>query len=126
MFGRVARRYDLLNHLLSFNLDKSWRARTVERVQPGSAAARRSRSGSVLRHRRRAAGAPSAAMEPAPCWAAISVIPCWWKPGAKSPRSAGAPLFEADALALPLREASLDLIAVAFGFRNLANYREGS
>src|ERR1700731_981625 len=32
MFGRVARRYDLLNHLLSFNLDKRWRARTVERV----------------------------------------------------------------------------------------------
>src|ERR1700685_2476985 len=34
MFGRVARRYDLLNHLLSFNLDKRWRARTVERVSP--------------------------------------------------------------------------------------------
>src|ERR1700732_2583861 len=32
MFGRVAGRYDLLNHLLSFNLDKRWRARTVERV----------------------------------------------------------------------------------------------
>ena len=32
MFGRVAARYDLLNHLLSFNLDKRWRAHTVERV----------------------------------------------------------------------------------------------
>src|SRR5260370_4970527 len=32
MFGRVAPRYDLLNHLLSFNLDRRWRARTVERV----------------------------------------------------------------------------------------------
>ncbi len=32
MFGRIAGRYDLLNHLLSFNLDKRWRARTVERV----------------------------------------------------------------------------------------------
>src|SRR5262245_331526 len=34
MFGRIARRYDLLNHLLSFNLDKRWRARVVERVTP--------------------------------------------------------------------------------------------
>ena len=32
MFGRIAGRYDLLNHLLSFNLDKRWRARAVERV----------------------------------------------------------------------------------------------
>ena len=36
-----------------------------------------------------------------------------------------APLFEADALRLPLADASLDLITVAFGFRNLANYGAG-
>jgi len=35
------------------------------------------------------------------------------------------PLFEADALALPLASESLNLITVAFGFRNLANYRHG-
>src|SRR5258708_23855466 len=33
MFGRVAGRYDLANHLLSFNLDRYWRARTVSRVR---------------------------------------------------------------------------------------------
>src|SRR5882757_6764376 len=33
MFGRVARRYDLANHLLSFNMDRYWRARTVARVR---------------------------------------------------------------------------------------------
>jgi demethylmenaquinone methyltransferase/2-methoxy-6-polyprenyl-1,4-benzoquinol methylase len=32
---------------------------------------------------------------------------------------------EADALHLPLRAASLDLIVTAFGFRNLANYEAG-
>ena len=32
MFGRIAGHYDLLNHLLSFNLDRRWRARTVKRV----------------------------------------------------------------------------------------------
>jgi demethylmenaquinone methyltransferase/2-methoxy-6-polyprenyl-1,4-benzoquinol methylase len=34
-------------------------------------------------------------------------------------------VFEADALRLPVRDHSLDLITVAFGFRNLANYRRG-
>ena len=33
MFGRVAHRYDLANHLLSFNIDRYWRARTVRRVR---------------------------------------------------------------------------------------------
>jgi demethylmenaquinone methyltransferase/2-methoxy-6-polyprenyl-1,4-benzoquinol methylase len=40
-------------------------------------------------------------------------------------RGRGAVLFEADALRLPVRDASLDLITVAFGFRNLANYEAG-
>jgi demethylmenaquinone methyltransferase/2-methoxy-6-polyprenyl-1,4-benzoquinol methylase len=35
------------------------------------------------------------------------------------------PVFEADALALPLASDSLDLITVAFGFRNLASYQRG-
>src|SRR6185437_5425655 len=35
------------------------------------------------------------------------------------------PVFEADALSLPLANSSLDLITVAFGFRNLANYQHG-
>lgn len=35
------------------------------------------------------------------------------------------PMFEADALQLPLADASLDLVTVAFGFRNLANYDTG-
>jgi demethylmenaquinone methyltransferase/2-methoxy-6-polyprenyl-1,4-benzoquinol methylase len=34
-------------------------------------------------------------------------------------------LVESDALALPFPDASLDLITIAFGYRNLANYRAG-
>jgi demethylmenaquinone methyltransferase/2-methoxy-6-polyprenyl-1,4-benzoquinol methylase len=40
-------------------------------------------------------------------------------------RKTRCPLFESDALALPLADNSLDLIAIGFGFRNLANYRRG-
>src|ERR1051326_7023921 len=32
MFGRIAPRYDLANHVLSLNLDRRWRAKTVDRV----------------------------------------------------------------------------------------------
>jgi demethylmenaquinone methyltransferase / 2-methoxy-6-polyprenyl-1,4-benzoquinol methylase len=35
------------------------------------------------------------------------------------------PLFEADAMQLPLASASFDVITIAFGFRNLANYETG-
>jgi demethylmenaquinone methyltransferase/2-methoxy-6-polyprenyl-1,4-benzoquinol methylase len=40
-------------------------------------------------------------------------------------RRAPSALVEADALALPLQDASLDLVTAAFGFRNLANYEQG-
>jgi demethylmenaquinone methyltransferase/2-methoxy-6-polyprenyl-1,4-benzoquinol methylase len=34
MFGAIAHRYDLLNHLLSLNIDRSWRRRTTQLVPP--------------------------------------------------------------------------------------------
>src|SRR5947199_8757084 len=34
MFGSIAPVYDLLNHLLSLNIDKLWRAKTTRLVPP--------------------------------------------------------------------------------------------
>ena len=34
MFGDISPRYDLLNHLLSLNIDRSWRRRTTRLVPP--------------------------------------------------------------------------------------------
>jgi demethylmenaquinone methyltransferase/2-methoxy-6-polyprenyl-1,4-benzoquinol methylase len=45
--------------------------------------------------------------------------------GARAAGAAYAVPLEADALHLPLKDASLDLIVTAFGFRNLANYEAG-
>jgi len=124
MFGRVAHRYDFLNHLLSFNVDRYWRAYTVRRVRhilerPGArvldlccgtgdlalALGRRSHSvvlGSDFCH---------------PMLVSAR--------GKVEQRHARVALFESDALHLPVRDGSMDLVAVAFGFRNLANYEAG-
>jgi demethylmenaquinone methyltransferase/2-methoxy-6-polyprenyl-1,4-benzoquinol methylase len=120
MFARVAHRYDLANHLLSFNLDRWWRARTVRRVRPV-----------LLRPGARAldlccgTGDLLAALEEAagrPLFGGDFCRPMLEAAVRKSPQ---ARLFEADALDLPLAAASLDLITIAFGFRNLANYAAG-
>jgi demethylmenaquinone methyltransferase/2-methoxy-6-polyprenyl-1,4-benzoquinol methylase len=115
MFGRIAGRYDLLNHLLSFNLDKRWRARTVKRV-----------SNVLLR--------PNARVLDLCCGTGDLLIALNGAFGSDfchpmlleaQRKSASSPLFEADALALPLKNNSFDLITCAFGFRNLANYEKG-
>ena len=117
MFGRIAGRYDLLNHLLSFNLDKRWRARAVARVSsflvPGARVLDLCcGTGDVL-----------LALENRGAWIAGSDFchPMLLEARRKSK----SPLFEADALNLPLATDSLDLITCAFGFRNLANYDQG-
>jgi len=123
MFGRVAHRYDLANHLLSFNIDRYWRAHTVRRARE-----------ILLRPEARVldiccgtgdlvlalAGQGHAVLGSDFCHPMLAAA------SAKiARRRAPAVLFESDALTLPLRDASLDLLTVAFGFRNLANYESG-
>jgi demethylmenaquinone methyltransferase/2-methoxy-6-polyprenyl-1,4-benzoquinol methylase len=122
MFGRVAHRYDFANHLLSFNIDRYWRAHTVARVRDVLARPEARvldiccGTGDLVRalQRGRSAGAP-----------VMGSDFCHPMLVAARAKVGGSPLFEADALRLPLADASLDLITVAFGFRNLANYEAG-
>jgi demethylmenaquinone methyltransferase/2-methoxy-6-polyprenyl-1,4-benzoquinol methylase len=122
MFGRVAHRYDLANHLLSFNIDKIWRARTVRRVRhildrPDAR---------VLDICCGTGDLLLALAKRRPAFGSDFCHPMLVEAGAKIQRGhAPAALFEGDALHLPLRDASLDLLTVAFGFRNLANYEAG-
>ena len=125
MFGRVAPRYDLLNHLLSFNLDKRWRRRTVDRVQDVLSKP----SASVLDL---ACGTADVLLEMEARHRGAVVLgsdfchPMLVEARRKiADRRLSSPLFESDALALPVRDNSLDLITIAFGFRNLANYQAG-
>jgi len=127
MFGRIAPRYDLLNHLLSFNLDKRWRARTVARVseildRPDSQVLDLCcGTGDVLLALEARAHRPLLASD----FCHPMLLEARRKCDARRKIGSRTPVFEADALSLPLADASLDLITVAFGFRNLANYQHG-
>ncbi len=127
MFSRVAHRYDLANHLLSFNIDRGWRSRVVRRA----AAALGRPDARVLDiccgtgdlTLALAANRPANA---APILGSDFCHPMLTAAGAKIARGhARAALFEADALNLPIASGSLDALTVAFGFRNLANYDAG-
>jgi demethylmenaquinone methyltransferase/2-methoxy-6-polyprenyl-1,4-benzoquinol methylase len=122
IFGRVARHYDFANHLLSFHIDRYWRAHTARRLR-GVLALPGARvldlccgTGDLARALalRRPPGVPVFGSDF--CHPMLQA--------ARVKLGAGV-LFEADALRLPLADASLDAIAVAFGFRNLANYGAG-
>jgi demethylmenaquinone methyltransferase/2-methoxy-6-polyprenyl-1,4-benzoquinol methylase len=132
MFAQIAPRYDLLNHLLSLQLDRLWRARTARCLQSildrpdalaldlccgtGDLAFAFRRSGKA-----RIIGA---------YFAHSMLIRAKEKSaalGQPSDQNATSPMtfFEADALRLPFASASFDLVTTAFGFRNLANYEAG-
>jgi demethylmenaquinone methyltransferase/2-methoxy-6-polyprenyl-1,4-benzoquinol methylase len=124
MFAAVAPRYDFLNHLLSFNTDRLWRARLLAAVKPVLG-----RPGPMLLDLCCGTGDVLIELQKntnAAVMGADFCHPMLVEAARKtSVRRLISSLFEADALALPLRDESLDLITIAFGFRNLANYEAG-
>ena len=132
MFDNIAPRYDLLNHVLSANVDRLWWWRTARRFRPILAkpdaavldicCGTGDMTMALLRHR------PQGAR---PILAGDFARGMLSRGARKFGAVAGSPAkpfaipIEADALHLPLKDASLDLIVTAFGFRNLANYEAG-
>ena len=132
MFTQIAPRYDLLNHLLSLQLDRLWRARTARLLHSvldrpdalvldlccgtGDLAFALARAGKA-----RVIGAdfahPMLVRAREKSVSGISPL----NQSAAPPM----PFFEADALRLPFADATFDLVTSAFGFRNLANYEAG-
>jgi demethylmenaquinone methyltransferase / 2-methoxy-6-polyprenyl-1,4-benzoquinol methylase len=125
MFDQIAPRYDLLNHVLSCNIDRVWWWRTARRFRQILARPEAQvldiccgtgdMTLALLRRR------PKDAQ---PILAADFAHQMLVRGAAKF-ASRGAVAIEADALHLPLATGSLDLIISAFGFRNLANYEAG-
>lgn len=130
MFNSIAPQYDLLNHVLSANIDRLWWRRAAtqfrEVLANPDAAILDICCGTgdltmALLKRRPDHARPVLAAD----FAHGMLSRGAQKFGVRKPDQAIAIALEADALHLPLRSASLDLIVTAFGFRNLANYEAG-
>lgn len=124
MFAGIAPRYDLLNHLLSFNIDRSWRKALLEEVRPALENPRAivldlcCGTGDVY--------LDFSVLAKAQVIGADFCHPMLTAAYAKARRKNIRPaLLEADALTLPFAEGELDCVSIAFGFRNLANYTGG-
>lgn len=130
MFNSIAPRYDLLNHVLSANIDRLWWRRTARRFREILAKPEAAildiccGTGDLtiaLLKRRAHDGRSILAAD----FAHGMLKRGTQKFGVRRHGQAIAIALEADALHLPLRSGSLDLIVTAFGFRNLANYETG-
>jgi len=123
MFTAIAPRYDLLNHLLSMNVDRLWwrrAARTFAHIlaRPDACVLDLccGTADMALALRRQAAG--SASVFGADFSHTMLVL-------AGRKVCDRVRLIEADALALPVCDARFDLVVSAFGFRNLTDYDAG-
>jgi demethylmenaquinone methyltransferase/2-methoxy-6-polyprenyl-1,4-benzoquinol methylase len=125
MFNSIAPRYDLLNHVLSFSIDRLWWWRTARRFRNILA-----RPDAAVLDICCGTGDMTLALlqrrpQPARPILAADFSHAMLARGAAKFQNRNAIAIEADALHLPLPSNSLNLITSAFGFRNLANYEAG-
>jgi demethylmenaquinone methyltransferase/2-methoxy-6-polyprenyl-1,4-benzoquinol methylase len=123
MFARISPRYDLLNHLLSANTDRRWRALLVRRVRD------QLKTGAHALDVACGTGDLSLALDASGAAAITGLDFC--RPmldlAARKSRAQGRDVqfVEGDALALPFAEATFEIVTIAFGLRNLASTEGG-
>ncbi len=122
MFANIAARYDLLNHLLSANVDRRWRRLVSRRVQNLLSPTGERKildlacgTGDLAQALFETTGARVVASDF--CRPMLSIA------AGKVDRSIV--LVEGDALKLAFGECSFDVVAIGFGLRNFASVEEG-
>jgi demethylmenaquinone methyltransferase / 2-methoxy-6-polyprenyl-1,4-benzoquinol methylase len=139
MFTGIAPRYDFLNHLLSFSLDRVWRVRTAKifATTLGRQDARvldiccgtGDLAFALAEQREKLIGtrlSTGVGTPTPPVFASDFVEPMLTLAREKANATGHAVVFSgADALSLPFAEQRFDLVTTAFGFRNLSNYENG-
>ena len=125
MFGEIASRYDLLNHLLSLNVDKYWRWYTVRKLPPTGAAPILdvcTGTGDLALAWRRKADDATQVVAADFCHPMLVI-------GDQKSQAAGSrqgTLFvEADAQELPFPSDTFQIVSVAFGLRNVSDTDRG-
>jgi len=123
IFSEIAPRYDLLNHLLSFNIDKRWRSQAIRelawtRVPDGTYLDLCAGTLDVGTQLTREAGFRGYVL------GTDFALPML-EAGAGKADPGRLTAVNGDALELPYRDASLDGAIVAFGIRNLADLPAG-
>lgn len=120
MFSGIASRYDLLNHLLSANIDKRWRRKVRELLQKTLA----DPSAIVLDV---ACGTGDLSIELARDARAMVIGTDFCRPmlAVAAEKSDSIPFIEGDAMELSFAADSFDAVTIAFGLRNLSNVADG-
>lgn len=123
MFASVAHRYDLLNHLLSLSIDRHWRRVVRRKLFAGLPSTR-----SILDL---CTGTGDLAFALAPGSSVVGFDFCrpMLEIGARKATERGLEgtvrFVEGDALELAFPAGSFDAVTIAFGLRNLEDYRRG-
>lgn len=125
MFAKIARRYDLLNHLLSANIDKRWRRIVADKLK-NTLQNPQARVLDVAC----GTGDLSLALARAGRARVIGLDFCRPMLAVAARKSAGEkpppiPLIEGDALHLPFADRSFEAVTIAFGLRNLSHAGHG-
>jgi len=118
MFGRVAPRYDLMNHAMGAGIDIYWRwklARAVRARRPARALDLATGSGDVLLEIQRQQACAEFAVGADFCLPMLKL--------ARSKKALN--LLASDGLRLPFKDASFDAVTIAFGLRNFADRLAG-
>lgn len=124
MFSGIASRYDLLNHLLSANIDKRWRRRVREILADVL-----SDETSVVLDVACGTGDLSIELQRGSMAKVFGTDFCRPMLELANEKSAelslAVPYVEADAMQLSFADKSFDAVTIAFGLRNLSNFRDG-